>query len=206
MFAARKERQAKEDAIQNTGAMSPLNIRLASTIEITDLAYTMYKDLDPEVYKGDRYTIDYITEYRVFDTLTLFRIVVDNNCFILVVDDGEAPEAIVFHKTHQDYPETAEAWNEWVDPKEGHIYSTEMTDENGVSYPEFWSTVQDVVATKYTHSGNDSIKYLHKMFAREIELADGAKSEEFLLVEAEDQTKVCVYTGVMIPVIELTVL
>ena len=206
MFGARKGRKEEQDAIVNTGTFTPLGIRLASTIEITDIAYSIYAGvIDTDVYKGDRYTIDYITEYTVFDDLKIFRIVVDSNCFIFVVDDGENPEAIVFHKTSEVYPQTSAAWEEWIAPDVGIIYDDAITDDY-IQYTEFWTAPQEVIAKKYTHSGDSTKTYLHKMFARKIELADGEESEEFLLAEVEDEQKVCVYTGVMIPTFELTVI
>jgi len=209
MWEARKERKANEAIVaNNAGTMTPLDVRLASSVTISDLAYTMFKDLDTDVYKGDTYTIDYITEYTVFDGVVMHRVVVDNNCFLLVVgDEGGIPDVMVFHKVYEGHPSTSEEWDNWIHPTHGMINSDSMdVDGEPDSYKEFWVASQDVVATKYTHTGNSQKTYHHKIFARPIELIDGEESEEFLLAEVEDETKVCVYTGVAIPTIELKIL
>jgi len=210
MWRARKERKANEAVVaDNAGTMTPLDVRLASSITISDLAYTLFKDLDTDVYKGDTYTIDYITEYTVFDDLVMYRIVVDDNCFLLVVDDAEdgIPDVMVFHKVYEGHPRNTEEWDNWIHPTHGMINSDSMdVDGEPDPYTEFWLSAQDVIATKYTHKGNSQKTYNHKIFARPIELIDGEESEEFLLAEVEDETKVCVYTGVTIPTIELKIL
>ena len=206
MFKSRKNRKRDAESSLLSKTFTDLNIRVGSSVTMDTSEFLMYDtSLDHDKVKPTD-TVKAVLVYEVFG-LTVNRIIFNSNNFLQLVkmEDGMW-EAMFFTESFSMIPDD---WDDWLG-KDGIMNGDEMEDNSEVIYVKAWEN-QDG-ALNYTGNVTNStceeeVNCDTMLFYRYIESIQGDdETDELLLVEASNGTRLSVYIGLEIDYASIKIL
>ena len=206
MFKSRKNRKKDLEESFLSKTFTELNIRVGSSVTMDTSEFLLYNSSLDHSKVQPTETVKAILVYEVFG-LTVNRIIFNSNNFLQIVkmEDGMY-ESMYFTESFSIIPDE---WDDWLGD-EGIMEGDQMEDNDGNLYEKAWehTGVLNYTGNITNSTCQSKVNCDTMLFYRNIASKHDSEeqTDELLLVEASDGTRLSVYVGLEIDYYSIKIL